>query len=135
MGFGEESELVENGIYIPSSFVVTTRDKRNCVLKILNDEGDLIRTFRINFYKDSDFAWNAKFFIHGKRVFLSMDDGIYRIAIYKIELTRLLSLKGFRKLTALIQSRFRRHVFATSKTSIASVTNYGEGNYKIRRMK
>ena len=131
---GEESELVENGIYIPSSFVVATHNKRICVIKILNDEGDLIRKLRINFYKDTDLWWNANFFIHRKRVFLSLDDGIYRIAIYKIELKKLLSLKGFRKLTALIQSRFRTHVFVTNKTSIASVTDYGEGNFKIRRM-
>ena len=38
---GMESVLVENGIYIPFSFVVTTRNKRNWVIKILNDEGDL----------------------------------------------------------------------------------------------
>ena len=128
--------LVSDAVYVSSCFVVAGYDERNCVVTILNDDGDFFREVEINI-KKYDFCGGAYFFIHGRRLFVKLDGAT--CAIFKLDLKELLSVDStrnvlYRKLVALKQNTTRHHVFVTDKTSIASVTNKGISKFKIKKM-
>ena len=130
----EEVYLVDNAVYVSSCFVVTNCYKGKCIITILNEEGDFIREVKVNINRP-DWFMNANILIHGKRLFLKINS--VNCEIFKFDLKELLTLEsnqeGFYKLVPLKQGSIDQ-LIVTNKTSIASVTENGEGKIKIQKM-
>ena len=133
----EENEvemLVADAVYVSSCFVVTGCNRSNCVVTILNDDGDFIREVEINIQK-YDFYEGAYFIIYGRRLFVKLD-GANAIFKLDLDLEELLSEDSNRNVlyrNLMTLKHDTTGLFLIDKTSIASVTDKGNGKIKIKK--
>ena len=137
---GVEMRLVGNVMYVSSCFVLAICTRSDCIITVLNDDGDLIREVEINIFGNprAYIKQEAYFFMYGKRLFISQDNESYKV--YKMDLDELLRLDfdgriPYVKFEELKQDLTKEHFYIISKTSIASATgDENEKNLVIKKM-